>query len=129
MILIHHNPKCGTSRNVLAAIRASGAEPVVVDYLKEGWTRGQLLGLFAAAGLTPRQALRAKQAEAAGLEDADDEALIAAMIAHPVLVERPFVCAPKGVRLCRPSEQVIALLEAPLPAGFVKEDGKPMASA
>ena len=129
MILIHHNPKCGTSRNVLAAIRASGAEPVVVDYLKEGWTRGQLLGLFAAAGLTPRQALRAKQAEAAGLEDADDEALIAAMIAHPVLVERPFVCAPKGVRLCRPSEQVIALPEAPLPAGFVKEDGKPMASA
>ncbi len=129
MILIHHNPKCGTSRNVLAAIRASGAEPVVVDYLKEGWTRGQLLGLFAAAGLTPRQALRAKQAEAAGLEDADDEALIAAMIAHPVLVERPFVCAPKGVRLCRPSEQVIALLDAPLPAVFVKEDGKPMASA
>lgn len=129
MILIHHNPKCGTSRNVLAAIRASGVEPVVIDYLKEGWTRGQLLGLFAAAGLTPRQALRAKQAEAAGLEDADDEALIAAMIAHPVLVERPFVCAPKGVRLCRPSEQVIALLDAPLPAGFVKEDGKPMASA
>lgn len=129
MILIHHNPKCGTSRNVLAAIRASGVEPVVIDYLKAGWTRGQLLGLFAAAGLTPRQALRAKQAEAAGLEDADDEALIAAMIAHPVLVERPFVCAPKGVRLCRPSEQVIALLDAPLPAGFVKEDGKPMASA
>jgi arsenate reductase len=129
MILIHHNPKCGTSRNVLAAIRASGVEPVVIDYLKEGWTRGQLLGLFAAAGLTPRQALRAKQAEAAGLEDADDEALIAAMIAHPVLVERPFVCAPKGVRLCRPSERVIALLDAPLPAGFVKEDGKPMASA
>ena len=129
MILIHHNPKCGTSRNVLAAIRASGVEPVVIDYLKEGWTRGQLLGLFAAAGLTPRQALRAKQAEAAGLEDADDEALIAAMIAHPVLVERPFVCAPKGVRLCRPCEQVIALLDAPLPAGFVKEDGKPMASA
>lgn len=129
MILIHHNPKCGTSRNVLAAIRASGVEPVVIDYLKEGWTRGQLLGLFAAAGLTPRQALRAKQAEAAGLEDADDEALIAAMIAHPVLVERPFVCAPKGVRLCRPSEQVIALLDAPLPVGFVKEDGKPMASA
>ena len=129
MILIHHNPKCGTSRNVLAAIRASGVEPVVIDYLKEGWTRGQLLGLFAAAGLTPRQALRAKQAEAAGLEDADDEALIAAMIAHPVLVERPFVCAPKGVRLCRPSERVIALLDAPLPAVFVKEDGKPMASA
>ena len=129
MILIHHNPKCGTSRNVLAAIRASGTDPVVIEYLKDGWTRGQLLGLFAAAGLTPRQALRAKQAEAAGLEQADDEALIAAMIAHPVLVERPFVCSPKGVRLCRPSELVIDLLEAPLPADFVKEDGKPMAKA
>lgn len=126
MILIHHNPKCGTSRNVLAAIRASGTEPIVIEYLKDGWTRGQLLGLFAAAGLTPRQALRAKQAEAAGLESADDEALIAAMVAHPVLVERPFVCAPKGVRLCRPSERVIDLLDAPLPADFVKEDGKPM---
>ena len=129
MILIHHNPKCGTSRNVLAAIRASGTDPVVIEYLKDGWTRGQLLGLFAAAGLTPRQALRAKQAEAAGLEQADDEALIAAMIAHPVLVERPFVCSPKGVRLCRPSGLVIDLLEAPLPADFVKEDGKPMAKA
>ena len=129
MILIHHNPKCGTSRNVLAAIRASGTDPVVIEYLKDGWTRGQLLGLFAAAGLTPRQALRAKQAEAAGLEQADDETLIAAMIAHPVLVERPFVCSPKGVRLCRPSELVIDLLEAPLPADFVKEDGKPMAKA
>ena len=129
MILIHHNPKCGTSRNVLAAIRASGTDPVVIEYLKDGWTRGQLLGLFAAAGLTPRQALRAKQAEAAGLEQADDEALIAAMIAHPVLVERPFVCSPKGVRLCRPSELVLDLLETPLPADFVKEDGKPMAEA
>ena len=126
MILIHHNPKCGTSRNVLAAIRASGTDPVVIEYLKDGWTRGQLLGLFAAAGLTPRQALRAKQAEAAGLEQADDETLITAMIAHPVLVERPFVCAPTGVRLCRPSERVIDLLDAPLPADFVKEDGKPM---
>ena len=125
MILIHHNPKCGTSRNVLAAIRASGTEPVVIEYLKDGWTRGQLLGLFAIAGLTPRQALRAKQAEAAGLEQADDETLIAAMIAHPVLVERPFVCSPKGVRLCRPSELVIDLLEAPLPADVLKEDGKP----
>ncbi|PZU49289.1 MAG: arsenate reductase (glutaredoxin) [Sphingomonas sp.] len=129
MILIHHNPKCGTSRNVLAAIRASGTDPVVIEYLKDGWTRGQLLGLFAAAGLTPRQALRVKQVEAAGLEQADDETLIAAMIAHPVLVERPFVCSPKGVRLCRPSELVIDLLQAPLPADFVKEDGKPMAKA
>ncbi|TPE62239.1 arsenate reductase family protein [Sandaracinobacter neustonicus] len=126
MIVIFHNPKCGTSRNTLAAIRASGTEPVVIEYLATGWTRGQLWGLFAAAGLSPRQALRTKQAEAAGLENADDEALIAAMIEHPVLVERPFVCAAKGVRLCRPAGLVADLLEQPLPAGFVKEDGKPL---
>jgi arsenate reductase len=126
MIVIHHNPKCGTSRNVLAAIRASGAEPVVIDYLAEGWTRPQLLGLFAAAGITPRAALRDKAPEAEGLADADDDTLIAAMVRHPVLVNRPFVCSPKGVRLCRPSEQVLDLLEAPLPADFRKEDGKPM---
>lgn len=129
MILIHHNPKCGTSRNVLAAIRASGAEPVVIDYLAEGWTRPQLLGLFAAAGLTPREALRARAPEAAGLEAADDDELIAAMIRHPVLVERPIVASPRGVRLCRPAERVLELLEAPLPAGFVKEDGKPLVAA
>lgn len=125
MFVIHHNPACGTSRNVLAAIRASGAEVVVVEYLKEGWTRPQLLGLFAAAGLTPRQALRAKAPEAAGLAEADDEALLQAMLAHPVLVDRPLVCAPRGVRMCRPSEKVLELLESPLPAGFAKEDGTP----
>jgi arsenate reductase len=129
MILIHHNPKCGTSRNVLAAIRASGSEPVVIDYLATGWTRGQLLGLFAAAGLSPREALRAKAPEAEGLEAADDEALVAAMIRHPVLVERPFVLSPRGVRLCRPSERVLDLLEGQLPAAFRKEDGKPMVAA
>lgn len=126
MIVIHHNPKCGTSRNVLAAIRASGTEPVVIDYLAEGWTRAQLHGLFAAAGLTAREALREKAPEADGLADADDEALIAAMVRMPVLVNRPFVCSPRGVRLCRPSELVLDLLEAPLPADFRKEDGKPM---
>ncbi len=125
-IAVHHNPKCGTSRNVLAAIRATGEEPVIIDYMKEGWTRPQLLGLFAAAGITPREALRDKAPEAEGLADADDEALIAAMIRHPILVNRPIVCSPRGVRLCRPSERVIDLLEAPLPADFVKEDGKPM---
>jgi arsenate reductase len=126
MIVIHHNPKCGTSRNVLAAIRASGTEPVVIDYLSVGWTRAQLLGLFAAAGLSPRAALRDKAPEAEGLANADDEALIAAMVRHSVLVNRPFVCSPRGVRLCRPSELVLDLLEAPLPADFRKEDGKPM---
>lgn len=129
MIVIHHNPKCGTSRNVLAAIRASGTEPVVIDYLSEGWTRPQLLGLFASAGLSPRDALRANAPEAEGLEEADDEALIAAMVRHPVLVNRPFVCSPRGVRLCRPSELVLDQLEALLPADFRKEDGKPMARA
>lgn len=115
MIVIHHNPACGTSRSVLAHIRASGVEPVVIDYLQEGWTRSQLLGLFAAAGLTPRAALRANVAEAKGLAQADDDALLAAMVAHPVLVNRPIVCSPRGVRLCRPAEVVLALLDAPQP--------------
>jgi arsenate reductase (glutaredoxin) len=123
MFAIHHNPACGTSRNVLAAIRASGAEVVVIEYLKEGWTRAQLLGLFAAAGLTPRQALRAKAPAAAGLAVADHEALLQAMLVHPELVDRPIVCSPRGVRMCRPSEKVLELLESPLPAGFLKEDG------
>ncbi|MDP5305935.1 arsenate reductase family protein [Paracoccus spongiarum] len=128
MIVIHHNPACGTSRNVLAVIRASGAEPVVIDYLTEGWTRPQLLALFAAAGLTPRQALRRTKSPAAELglldEAVGDEAIIAAMIEHPVLVNRPIVASPKGVRLCRPSQAVLPLLER-LPAGpLYKEDGE-----
>lgn len=127
MIVIHHNPKCGTSRNVLAIIRAAGEEPVVIDYLQEGWTRPQLLGLFAAAGLTPRQALRANVPEATGLEAADDNALIEAMVAHPVLVNRPIVCSSKGVRLCRPSEAVLELLGSQPPPDFLKEDGTPLA--
>lgn len=126
MLVVHHNPKCGTSRNVLAAIRASGTEPVIIEYLQTGWTRAQLLGLFAAANLSPREALRAKAPEAAGLEQADDETLILAMIQHPVLVERPIVCSPRGVALCRPADRVVSLLENPLPAGFLKEDGKPL---
>ena len=127
MMLIYHNARCGTSRNVLAAIRASGTEPVVIDYLAQGWTRPQLQLLFAAAGLSPRAALRAKAPEAAGLEGADDDALVEAMIRHPVLVERPFVASPRGVRLCRPSERVLELLDSPLPSGFTKEDGSPFA--
>ncbi|PTA98390.1 MULTISPECIES: arsenate reductase (glutaredoxin) [Sulfitobacter] len=126
-VVIHHNPDCGTSRNVLAIIKASGVEPVVIPYLDTGWTRGQLLGLFAAAGLTPRRALRIKRspAEALGLLDPDvsDEALLAAMLEHPILVNRPIVCTPKGVRLCRPSEAVLDLLDH-LPQGpLTKEDG------
>ncbi len=128
MIVIHHNPDCGTSRNVLEIIRKSGEEPVVIEYLKEGWTRPQLLALFAAAGITARQALRTSKSPAAELglldESVSDEKLIDAMLEHPVLVNRPIVASPKGVRLCRPSEKVLELLEN-LPNGpLYKEDGE-----
>ncbi|QDY71679.1 arsenate reductase (glutaredoxin) [Qingshengfaniella alkalisoli] len=128
MNVIYHNPDCGTSRNVLAVLRASGEEPVVIEYLKEGWTRPQLLGLFAAAGLTPRDALRVRRspAEEMGLLDpsVDDETLLDAMVQRPILVNRPIVCTPKGVRLCRPSEAVLPLLDE-LPARPIyKEDGE-----
>ena len=127
MIVIHHNPDCGTSRNVLAIIEASGKTPTVIEYLKEGWTRPQLLGLFAAAGLTPRSALRETKSPAKelGLLEAgvSDEAILEAMLEHPVLVNRPIVCSPKGVRLCRPSEAVLDLLETLPPGPFYKEDG------
>ncbi|GGE98938.1 arsenate reductase (glutaredoxin) [Stappia taiwanensis] len=128
MIVIHHNPDCGTSRNVLAFIRKSGVEPVVVEYLTEGWTRPQLLALFAAADITPREALRTTKSPAAELglldERISDDALLDAMLDHPILVNRPIVCSPKGVRLCRPSEAVLDLLDQ-LPAGpLYKEDGQ-----
>lgn len=125
--VIHHNPDCGTSRNVLAVIRASGTDPVVVEYLKTGWTLPQLQALFAAAGITPRDALRTSKspAEELGLLDpsVNDDVLLDAMIAHPVLVNRPIVCTPKGVALCRPSEAVLPLLEIPLTEAVYKEDG------
>jgi len=114
-VVIHHNPGCGTSRNVLGLIEAAGYRPTIVEYLKTGWTRPQLLGLFAAAGLTPHEALRAARSPTAELElfdrAVDDETLLAAMIEHPELVNRPIVCSPKGVRLCRPAERVLDLLE------------------
>lgn len=123
-IVVYHNPKCGTSRNTVQMIRDSGVEPVLIDYLKTGWTQPQLLGLFAAAGLTPREALRDKQAEAKELglleDGVTEDALLNAMVAHPVLVNRPFVCSPKGVRLCRPKEIVLDLLDTP-PGGSPKE--------
>lgn len=113
-VTIYHNPKCSTSKQVLEAIEAAGHEPEVVEYLKVGWTKQQLKDLFAAAGVTPRQALRAKAAEAEelGLLDAkaSDAKLLDAMIAHPVLVERPFVVSPKGTRLCRPKQRVQEVL-------------------
>ena len=126
-VVIHHNPGCGTSRNVLAIIEAAGYAPTVIEYLATGWTRPQLLGLFAAAGLTPRKALRTTKSPAADLGLLDpsvgDEAIVAAMVQHPVLVNRPIVCTPKGVRLCRPSETVLDLLERWPPGPFHKEDG------
>ena len=126
-VVIHHNPDCGTSRNVLEIIRASGNAPTVIEYLNTGWTRPQLLALFAAADLTPRTALRTTKspAEDLGLLDPSisDEVLLTAMLEHPLLVNRPIVCSPKGVRLCRPSERVLELLDS-LPADpMTKEDG------
>jgi len=113
-IVIHHNSACGTSRNALEMIRDAGIEPVVIDYLETGWTRPQLLALFAAADLTPRTALRETKspAEELGLleDGVDDETILAAMLEHPVLVNRPIVCSPNGVRLCRPAETVLDLL-------------------
>ena len=124
-VVIYHNPDCGTSRNALSMIRASGDDPIVIEYLQAGWTIPQLHGLFAAADLTPRTALRVTKspAEQLGLLEADvtDDALLQAMIAHPVLVNRPIVCTAKGVRLCRPSEMVLGLLAAPV-SEFTKED-------
>ena len=115
-IVIHHNPQCGTSCNVLEIIRNRGTEPVVIEYLNSGWTREQLLGLFAAAGLSPRTALRETNSPAQELglleEGVDEEVILEAMLEHPVLVNRPIVCTPKGVRLCRPSETVLDLLES-----------------
>ena len=132
-VVIHHNAECGTSRNVLAVIEAAGYSPVVVDYLREGWTRPQLLALFAAAGLTARQALRETKSPAVELgllaESVTEEQLIAAMIQHPVLVNRPIVATPKGVKLCRPSELVLDLLEQWPKGPFAKEDGSPLIDA
>ena len=111
---IYHNPKCSTSRQVLELIEAAGYKPEVVEYLKAGWTKKQLKDLFAAAGLTARQALRTKAAEAEelGLLDTkvSDAKLIDAMIEYPILVERPFVITAKGTLLARPKERVREIL-------------------
>jgi arsenate reductase len=132
-VVIHHNPDCGTSRNVLEIIRASGEEPTVIEYLKTGWTEPQLLALFAAAELTPRTALRTTKSPAGelGLLDpsVSDEAILAAMLVHPVLVNRPIVCSPKGVKLCRPSEKVLDLLDRLPPGPLFKEDGEMIVDA
>ena len=127
-VVIHHNNECGTSRNVLEIIRAAGYEPTVINYLETGWTRPQLLALFAAAGLTPQTALRTTKSPAAELgllePGVGGDAILDAMIVHPVLVNRPLVATPKGVRLCRPSELVLDLLDRLPPGPIAKEDGQ-----
>lgn len=126
-VTIYHNPGCGTSRNVLAMIRAAGYEPTVVDYLKTGWSRELLESLMAAMSARPRDLLRDKGTPAAELGLLDpaisDERILAAMLEHPILVNRPIVVTPKGTALARPSEKVFALLER-VPESFTKEDGE-----
>ncbi len=126
-VVIYHNPDCGTSRNVLAIIESAGYQPTVIEYLKTGWTKPQLQALFAVADLTPRTALRAKHSlvDELGLlnDNISDEQIMAVMLEHPVLVNRPIVCTSKGVKLCRPSETVLTLLDKH-PKQFQKEDGK-----
>jgi len=127
-ITIYHNPACGTSRNTLAMIRASGVEPEVIEYLKNPPSRERLLELIAMMGCSARDILREKGTPylELGLDAADlpDEALIDAMMQHPVLINRPIVVTAKGAKLCRPSELVLSILENPDIGTFVKEDGE-----
>lgn len=127
-IVIYHNPACGTSRNTLAMIRNAGIEPHVVEYLKTPPSRALLEQLIERAGLTPRALLREKGTPYAELglgdERLTDDALIDAMMAHPVLINRPLVVSPLGVRLCRPSEVVLDILPTPQQGAFTKEDGE-----
>ena len=112
-VTIYHNPECGTSRKVLAALQEAGVDLRIVDYRKTGWTRPQLEDLFEHMGVTPREAMRTKGSlagELGLLEGASDDAILNAMIGHPALVERPIVQTPKGTRLCRPPETVQELL-------------------
>ena len=126
-VTIYHNPSCGTSRNTLAMIRQSGEEPEVIEYLKNPPSRARLFELIKALGIPVRALLREKGTPYAelGLADAkwSDDQLIDFMLDHPILINRPIVVTPKGVKLCRPSEAVLDLLEHPV-ASFVKEDGE-----
>lgn len=125
--LIFHNPNCGTSRNTLAIIKASGEQPEVVEYLKNPPTRDELVDLLAKMNISPRELLRSKEAinDEMGLDNPElsDDHIIDAMIAHPILINRPIVVTNKGAALCRPSERVFELLENPV-SSFTKEDGE-----
>lgn len=126
-VTVFHNPACGTSRNAVAAVREAGLEPEVIEYLKAGWTRDQLTDLLAHMGATPREILRERGTPAGELgllaEGVSDDALLEAMVAHPILVNRPIVATPLGVVLARPSERVFEVLDR-RPATFTKEDGQ-----
>ena len=127
-VTIYHNPDCGTSRNTLAMIRQSGTEPTVVEYLKTPPSRQTLAELISAMGISVRALLRQKGTpyKKLGLDDPKwtDEQLIDQMLAHPILINRPIVVAPKGVKLCRPSEAVLDILPLPQKGAFTKEDGE-----
>lgn len=127
-VTIYHNPKCGTSRNTLAMIRASGVEPRVIEYLKEPPSRAKLVALLKRMKSRPRDILRQKGTPydelGLGDETLGDEQLIDAMMAHPILINRPIVVTKKGVRLCRPSEVVLEILDNPDIGAFTKEDGE-----
>jgi arsenate reductase len=132
-IIIYHNPDCGTSRNALAMIRNAGIEPHAIEYLKTPPARELLVQLIERAGITPRDLLREKGTPFAelGLErpELSDDQLIDAMMAHPILINRPIVVSPLGVKLCRPSEAVLDLLPTPQRGAFAKEDGEQVADA
>jgi arsenate reductase len=125
---IYHNPQCGTSRNTLAILRHAGIEPTVIEYLKTPPDRATLLRLLGDAGITPRQALREKGTpfEELGLGDPSisDDAIIEAMLRHPILIQRPFVVTERGTRLCRPSSEIVLQIIPPLATPFAKEDGE-----
>lgn len=132
-IVIYHNPKCGTSRNALAMIRNAGIEPHVVEYLKTPPSRAMLESLIARAGISPRALLREKGTPYAELELGNpgltDAQLIDAMMEHPILINRPLVVSPLGVKLCRPSEEVLDLIPAGQRGAFAKEDGEQIIDA
>ena len=127
-VIIYHNPACGTSRNTLAMVRASGVEPEVIEYLKTPPSHARLIELIAAMGGDARALIREKGTpyEELGLANPDlsQDALIDAMLQHPILINRPIVVTAKGVKLCRPSELVLSLLDNPNIGHFVKEDGE-----
>lgn len=130
-ITIYHNPACGTSRNTLGLIRNAGIEPTIIAYLETPPDRTTLLSLIATMGMPVREVVRAKEPVHAelGLADADDETLIDAMLAHPVLINRPIVVTALGTKLCRPSELVLDILPQPQRGAFSKEDGEPVVDA